>query len=173
MHVAYCNSSLFLSKLLHGILCTFLLCWWPMCLCHHYSCSGHRSEVTCLTFDHSSTRLVSGGKDTHLIVWDVVNEAGLFRLQGHKGPITHCVFMKNSNTLISRWCIEMPQHSSHSRVFGPNCTLHTAITHVVTVLKWWNLMWIPLVYSTQDSTIQHCDHMSDSSVQPAVMTKSS
>ena len=68
----------------------------------HSSYSGHKSAVTCLSFDRSSTRLASGGKDTHLIVWDVINEAGLFRLLGHKGPITHCVFMKNSNTVISR-----------------------------------------------------------------------
>ena len=38
-------------------------------------------------------RLVSGSKDTTLIVWDVVNEAGLYRLKGHKGPVTNVAFM--------------------------------------------------------------------------------
>ncbi len=32
--------------------------------------------------------LASGGADTALILWDVVNEVGLFRLHGHKGPVT-------------------------------------------------------------------------------------
>ena len=29
---------------------------------HHPPCSGHKSAVTCLQFDHSATRLVSGSK---------------------------------------------------------------------------------------------------------------
>ena len=30
---------------------------------------------------------------------------------------------------------------SHFGVFSPDCTLHTAITHVITVLEQWILMW--------------------------------
>ena len=41
--------------------------------------SGHKSAVTSLKFDGSGTRLVSGSKDTHLILWDVVSQTGLFR----------------------------------------------------------------------------------------------
>ena len=34
----------------------------------------------------------------------------------------------------------------------PDCTLHTAITHIITVLEQWSLMWIPMAFSTWDST---------------------
>ena len=51
--------------------------------------------MTSLCFDESCSRLASGGKDTHVIVWDVVNECGLFRLKGHKGPITRVRFLKD------------------------------------------------------------------------------
>lgn len=36
--------------------------------------SGHRSEVTCLSFSSDGAVLVSGAMDTELIVWDVVAE---------------------------------------------------------------------------------------------------
>lgn len=60
---------------------------------------GHKAPVTCLDFNRG--RLVSGGKDAVIILWDVVSEAGLFRLKGHKGVVTRCRFMKNGNILIS------------------------------------------------------------------------
>ena len=44
-----------------------------------HSLSGHKSAVTCLKFDASGTRLISGSKDTNLIVWDLVSQTGLFR----------------------------------------------------------------------------------------------
>jgi U3 small nucleolar RNA-associated protein 12 len=50
--------------------------------------NGHKSGITSLCFDGPGHRLASGSKDTCLIVWDVVNESGLYRLKGHKGPIT-------------------------------------------------------------------------------------
>ncbi|XP_041346657.1 LOW QUALITY PROTEIN: WD repeat-containing protein 3 homolog, partial [Gigantopelta aegis] len=40
--------------------------------------SGHKSAVLSLGFDALGTRLVSGGKDTDVIVWDIVNECGLY-----------------------------------------------------------------------------------------------
>ncbi|XP_064484257.1 WD repeat-containing protein 3-like [Ornithodoros turicata] len=60
---------------------------------------GHKAPVTCLDF--SRGRLVSGGKDAVIILWDVVSEAGLFRLKGHKGVVTRCRFMKSGSILIS------------------------------------------------------------------------
>lgn len=56
--------------------------------------NGHKNAVSCLSFDWSKMRLVSGGKDTTLAVWDLVNESGLFRLKGHKNVIVKCQFMK-------------------------------------------------------------------------------
>ena len=44
--------------------------------------NGHKSGVTSLVFDRDGHRLGSGSRDTNIIVWDVVNECGLFRLKG-------------------------------------------------------------------------------------------
>ncbi|XP_049851642.1 WD repeat-containing protein 3-like [Schistocerca gregaria] len=55
---------------------------------HHFQ--GHKSRVTCLSFDRVGYVLVSGSLDTNVIVWDLVSGAGLFKCRGHKNAIT-CV----------------------------------------------------------------------------------
>lgn len=61
---------------------------------------GHKAAVTSLDFDEG--RLASAGKDAVIILWDVVGEAGMFRLKGHKGVVTRCRFMKQrKNVLVS------------------------------------------------------------------------
>ncbi|KAI5123399.1 hypothetical protein M0805_006107 [Coniferiporia weirii] len=55
--------------------------------------NGHKKAVTALCFDHSGVRLASGSQDTDLILWDVVGEAGLFRLRGHRDQITGARFL--------------------------------------------------------------------------------
>ena len=40
-------------------------------------------------------------QDTTIVVWDVVSGCGLFRLKGHKGPITGCRWLHHGNVLIS------------------------------------------------------------------------
>ncbi|KAG0087088.1 hypothetical protein BGZ92_007602 [Podila epicladia] len=55
--------------------------------------NGHRSAVTSLAFDKSGSRLVSGSRDTDLIVWDVEGEVGIFRLRGHKDQVTSVRFL--------------------------------------------------------------------------------
>lgn len=63
---------------------------------------GHKTAVTSLCFDSTGMRIASGSKDTDLAVWDIVGEAGLFRLKGHKQQITHCAFMReHGNILVS------------------------------------------------------------------------
>ena len=59
---------------------------------------GHRSEVTALRFNASGSMLVSGGKDTNVVVWDVVAETGLCRLRGHKDQVTDAVFAEADAT---------------------------------------------------------------------------
>lgn len=49
---------------------------------------GHRSAVTILRFDEAGERIVSGSRDTDIIVWDLLAEKALFRLRGHKDQIT-------------------------------------------------------------------------------------
>ena len=46
--------------------------------------TGHKTAVSCLAWDRAGLRLVSGSRDTAVIVWDVVAECGIARLQGHK-----------------------------------------------------------------------------------------
>lgn len=40
-------------------------------------------------------------QDTDIILWDVVAEAGLHRLTGHKGIVTQICFLKKYNILVS------------------------------------------------------------------------
>lgn len=63
--------------------------------------NGHKGNITCLSFDPINMRLVSGAVDTTIIVWDIVNESGLFKLKGHKNLITQVKFMKLHNCIIS------------------------------------------------------------------------
>ncbi len=70
---------------------------------------GHaNSPVRCVCFDRtqSSTtvgqavsRLASGGSDGVVILWDIVAETGLFRLLGHRGPVTDLSFCSPSASL--------------------------------------------------------------------------
>ncbi|KAG0341393.1 hypothetical protein BG004_006043 [Podila humilis] len=55
--------------------------------------NGHRSAVTALAFDKSGSRLVSGSRDTDLIVWDVEGEVGIYRPRGHKDQVTSVRFL--------------------------------------------------------------------------------
>jgi U3 small nucleolar RNA-associated protein 12 len=63
--------------------------------------NGHRSSITCISFDENGVRLVSSSKDTELVVWDLIGESGLFRLKGHKSPVNKAIFMNGKNVLIS------------------------------------------------------------------------
>lgn len=62
------------------------------------SFNGHRSAITCLSFDRQGVRLASGAKDTDLIVWDLVGETGLFKLRGHKDQITALAFLEPNDS---------------------------------------------------------------------------
>ncbi|XP_065226210.1 WD repeat-containing protein 3 [Planococcus citri] len=63
--------------------------------------SGHRSPITCISFDEEGHRIATGSKDTDIVVWDIVAESGLFRLSGHKGSVTQVRFMNSRNILVS------------------------------------------------------------------------
>ncbi|KAI8810902.1 hypothetical protein BJ742DRAFT_799159 [Cladochytrium replicatum] len=58
--------------------------------------NGHQTAVTALAFDESGSRLLSGSKDTDLLVWDVVAEQGLYRLRGHKDQISAVSFLNHN-----------------------------------------------------------------------------
>lgn len=54
----------------------------------------HKTAVSCLKFDSSGLKLLSGGLDTDLVVSDVVDNVGKHRLSGHSGSITSCQFIE-------------------------------------------------------------------------------
>ncbi|KAJ2614123.1 beta transducin [Coemansia sp. RSA 1365] len=56
--------------------------------------NGHRGSLSALVFDSTGTVLASGARDTDVIIWDVVGEAGLYRLRGHKDEITDIAFVE-------------------------------------------------------------------------------
>lgn len=39
-----------------------------------------------------------------MIVWDIINECGLYRLKGHKDIVTQALFLKDKNLLVTRCC---------------------------------------------------------------------
>ena len=51
---------------------------------------------------HIVSKDVLSFQDTDVIVWDIVSEAGLFRLRGHKGEVTQCRFLSCRNVLVTR-----------------------------------------------------------------------
>jgi U3 small nucleolar RNA-associated protein 12 len=64
--------------------------------------NGHGSSpVQMVVFDKSIGsvgRLASGGADGVVILWDVIAETGLFRLLGHRGPVTGITFLLPSGS---------------------------------------------------------------------------
>ncbi|GFO18745.1 WD repeat-containing protein 3, partial [Plakobranchus ocellatus] len=40
-------------------------------------------------------------QDTDVILWDIVSEAGLFRLRGHKKEITQVAFLKHRDVVVT------------------------------------------------------------------------
>ena len=53
-------------------------------------------------YNSSSTPSSLLFQDTDVIVWDVINECGLYRLKGHKNAITQALFLKDKNLLVTR-----------------------------------------------------------------------
>ena len=49
--------------------------------------SGHRGAVTAMRYNANGGLLATGSKDTNIVVWDVVEEAGLYRLNGHRDQV--------------------------------------------------------------------------------------
>lgn len=49
--------------------------------------NGHKGAVTALRYNKLGSLLASGSKDNDVILWDVVGEAGLFRLRGHRDQV--------------------------------------------------------------------------------------
>ncbi|KAJ3093472.1 hypothetical protein HDU96_002265 [Phlyctochytrium bullatum] len=84
--------------------------------------SGHKTAVTALTFDRLGERLASGSKDTDIVIWDVIAEAGIYRLRGHRDQITGVRFLE-----------------SYASVGAYGACDHLASTSKDSLLKLWDL----------------------------------
>ena len=63
----------------------------------HVLLQGHKRAIQTLSFSKSGTQLASGSLDCEIIVWDVVEECGLYRLKGHKDKVTSLEFIRRPN----------------------------------------------------------------------------
>lgn len=52
----------------------------------------HKSGIASLAFDKTGSVLASGGFDTYIVVYDIIEGASLYKLLGHKDIVTHLQF---------------------------------------------------------------------------------
>lgn len=64
--------------------------------------TGHKTSINCLEFSHGGLTLASGGRDSVIVLWDILGEVGLFSLKGHKATITQIQFTLDDKFLVSR-----------------------------------------------------------------------
>ncbi|WRT69934.1 uncharacterized protein IL334_006925 [Kwoniella shivajii] len=88
--------------------------------------NGHKKSVTYMKWDNDSSRLASGGTEGEIVVWDKIGEVGLFRLKGHRGPITGLNFIPHPN-------------SNSSSSIGTNHPGFLISTSKDTYMKLWDL----------------------------------
>jgi U3 small nucleolar RNA-associated protein 12 len=62
---------------------------------------GHKRGINTLAFSHDGFTLASGGKDSLIILWDILNETGKYRLNGHTDSITQLQFTLDDKYLVS------------------------------------------------------------------------
>lgn len=62
--------------------------------------SLHKTAIQALKFDSNGLRLLSGGLDTDLVVSDIVDQKGIYRLAGHTAPITSCLFIEKLKDVV-------------------------------------------------------------------------
>ena len=57
---------------------------------------GHRGAINALAFGETGL-VATGGRDTEIVIWDLVGESGICRLTGHKGEVTCLSFVPGTN----------------------------------------------------------------------------
>ena len=62
--------------------------------------TGHRGHVNAIAFSDVGNLVATGGRDTEIVVWDMLGECGLCRLIGHGGEITSLKFLPGSRDFL-------------------------------------------------------------------------
>ncbi|ANQ10185.1 Uncharacterized protein PCOAH_00046380 [Plasmodium coatneyi] len=65
--------------------------------------AGHTSAINKLKFNEDGNYLCSCGKDTNIILWDVVNDQGLFKLEGHTNIVNDIEFLRRKNNYVDNF----------------------------------------------------------------------
>lgn len=92
---------------------------------------GHSRAVSSACWSDDG-RLFSGGMDGNIVVWDTVEEVGLYRLKGHKGPITSMICLgdylltTSKDTFLKLWDLRT-QHCVQTVVVGRGEVLSCAV----------------------------------------------
>lgn len=63
------------------------------------SFQGHRGSVNAIAISGSGL-VATGGRDTEIVVWDLVGESGICRLTGHKGEVTCLEFLPGNEDFV-------------------------------------------------------------------------
>ncbi|GAW82607.1 WD domain, G-beta repeat domain containing protein [Plasmodium gonderi] len=61
---------------------------------------GHTSAICKLKFNQDGNYLCSCGKDTNIILWDIINDQGMFKLEGHTNIVNDIEFLKMKNNFV-------------------------------------------------------------------------
>ena len=62
---------------------------------------GHHAGVSCLAFSPDGQRIVSGGSDRLIILWDVQTGKLILTLRGHEGGVTGIAFSPDGRWFVS------------------------------------------------------------------------
>lgn len=71
------------------------------------SFSGHRAAVSVIKFDKEGTRLVTGSRDSNIIVWDLVAEEGLYRLRSHRDMVVGLELLSTEESEEESWLLSV------------------------------------------------------------------
>ncbi|REJ95256.1 MAG: WD40 repeat domain-containing protein [Planctomycetota bacterium] len=88
-----------------------------------WAANEHRTYVACVAFSADGSKIVSGGTDYNLRVWDAMNGEELLCLRGHDGLIDRVITSPDGNRIASVcgsdvyvWDVRIPQRGVHGPV---------------------------------------------------------
>ncbi len=62
---------------------------------------GHVASIQTVVFSPDGTRLASGGRDAHILLWDVATRRRVARLTGHTMRLNQVDFFPDGQALVS------------------------------------------------------------------------